>query len=148
MNIQDLIDREELVVSSRKKRFSAMMIDDIILSVLLIIILFNKILIVETTEEIIMLTNHFMTEFIFIKILYQTFFIYQYGATLGKRFMKIKVISLNGANGHTIIMSFSRAVFRIVSELLFYLGFLWGLLDSYNQTWHDKLAKTLVIDDL
>jgi uncharacterized RDD family membrane protein YckC len=42
--------------------------------------------------------------------------------------------------------SINRAIFRIVSESFFYLGFLWGFFDPARQTLHDKTARTLVID--
>ena len=146
MDIESLINREELTIANRQKRISAMLIDDLLLSILLVIILFDKITNIQTIEEIIFLTNQFVLEFMFIKIMYQTFFVYKYGATIGKMFVKIRVVSLRGANGHTVSMAFNRAVFRIISEILFYLGFLWGIFDKYSQTWHDKTAKTIVIN--
>ena len=60
--------------------------------------------------------------------------------------MKIRVIELRSVQKPTVISSLNRAVFRVVSELLFFLGFLWGLLNPERQTWHDKTARTLVVD--
>ena len=80
------------------------------------------------------------------KIVYQTFFVMQYGATLGKLAVKIKVIEIATLTNPNILSSLNRAIFRIVSEMLFYLGFLWGMMDPARQTWHDKTAKTLVVD--
>ena len=45
-----------------------------------------------------------------------------------------------------ILSAFNRAVFRVVSEMIFYLGFLWGMMDPLRQTWHDKTARTVVVD--
>lgn len=39
-----------------------------------------------------------------------------------------------------------RATVRILSEFLFYIGFVWALFDPYKQTWQDKVAKTLVVN--
>jgi uncharacterized RDD family membrane protein YckC len=58
----------------------------------------------------------------------------------------MQVVDQNSFLKPDFIHSFIRAVVRIVSESLLYLGFIWGLLTKTKQTWHDKLAKTLVID--
>ena len=84
-------------------------------------------------------------DYIILKIIYQTFFVYQYGATLGKLAMKIKVIEIRTQSNPSFASSLNRAIFRIISEMFFYLGFLWGMMDPLKQTWHDKTAKTLVI---
>ncbi len=34
---------------------------------------------------------------------------------------------------------------HIVSQFLCYLGYLWMLWDKRNQTWHDKIAGTVVV---
>lgn len=81
-----------------------------------------------------------------LKIIYQTLFVYMYGATLGKMVMKIKIIEIKTLQKPSLSASFNRAVFRIVSEMIFYLGFLWGVLNPTRQTWHDLTAKTLVIN--
>jgi uncharacterized RDD family membrane protein YckC len=39
---------------------------------------------------------------------------------------------------------FSRHLAKIISALPLFLGFLWLLLDPRRQTWHDKLAGTVV----
>jgi uncharacterized RDD family membrane protein YckC len=146
MDTEKLIYREELVLASKKKRTTALFIDDFILSILLFIILWESISQAQTASQMIYIINTFMLEFMIIKIVYQTFFIYQYGATIGKMILKIKVISIDGASGHTFAMALNRAIFRIISELLFYLGFLWGYFDEHTQTLHDKTSKTIVID--
>ena len=70
----------------------------------------------------------------------------QYGATVGKIIMKIRVIEIKTLNNPSVISALNRGVFRVISEMLFYLGFLWGMLDPSRQTWHDKTAKTLVVN--
>ena len=39
-----------------------------------------------------------------------------------------------------------RASMRFLGETLFYLGLVWAFFDPFKQGWHDKLAKTVVID--
>jgi uncharacterized RDD family membrane protein YckC len=65
------------------------------------------------------------------------------GQTPGKRLMGLLVVRSNGARlklGSALL----RWVGYWVSGILF-LGFLWVLLDSKRQGFHDKLARTLVV---
>lgn len=40
---------------------------------------------------------------------------------------------------------FVRALARLVSEFVFYLGYLWMIWDPKRQTWHDKAVNSIVI---
>ena len=133
-------------LATTRKRAFAFFIDEILLSFLLIIALWESFSQAANTEEIINLTNSFVLEYMALKIIYQSFFIMQYGATIGKIVMKIRVIEIKTFQNPNVIVSLNRAIFRVLSEMLFYLGFLWGMLDPSRQTWHDKTARTLVID--
>ena len=142
--IQNILHRENITLASIKKRAMAFVIDETLLSFLLIISLWDSFSKAVTMEEMINLTNSFMFEYMLMKIVYQTFFVMQYGASIGKIIMKIRVIEIRTLVNPTILSSLNRAIFRIISEMFFYLGFLWGMLDPSRQTWHDKTAKTLV----
>lgn len=144
--IENALYREELTLASIKRRALASIIDEILLSFLLIIALWDSFANAQTTEEIINLSNNFVMEYIFMKIVYQAFFTMQYGATIGKIVMKIKVVDLKTLSNPNVFSSLNRAIFRIVSETFFYLGFLWGVLEPAKQTWHDKTARTLVVN--
>ena len=144
--IEKLLNREHLQLASIKKRAMAFFIDEMLLSFLLIIAMSDSFSNAQTVEDIIILTNTYVMQYIIMKIVYQTFFVMQYGATLGKLAMKIKVIDIKTLDNPSFAVSLNRAVFRIISEMIFYLGFLWGMMDPARQTWHDKTAKTLVID--
>jgi len=65
------------------------------------------------------------------KIIYQAFFVMQYGASLGKIAMKIRVIEIKTLDNPNVISSLNRAIFRVISEMLFYLGFLWGMIELF-----------------
>ncbi len=140
------LEREQLYLVPIKKRAFATMIDEVLLSFLLLVVLWDCFNQTETLEDMIMLTNAFVFEFMAIKIVYQAFFIWQYGATLGKILLKIRVIEVSTLDTPTFTASLNRAIFRIISEMIFYLGYLWGTLDPVRQTWHDKTARTVVID--
>lgn len=65
------------------------------------------------------------------------------GATPGKHILGLKVMRTG-----TQRISWGRAIVRYVgywiSALPLFLGFLWILLDTRRQGWHDKLADTIV----
>ena len=128
------------------KRATAFFVDEMLLSFLLIIALWDSFSTAHTMEAMINITNTFLFEYMFMKIVYQAFFVMQYGATLGKIMMKIRVIEVRTLQNPSVVSSLNRAIFRIISETFFYLGFLWGMLDPAKQTLHDKTARTLVIN--
>ena len=144
--IEQLLHRERLTLAPIGKRMSAFAIDELLLSVLLLVVLWDGFAKAQSVEEIIVLTNSFVFEYMVMKIAYQTFFVMQYGATLGKIAMKIYVIELKTLDYPSFIASFNRAVFRVISEMLFYLGFIWGMMDPFKRTWHDRTARTLVVN--
>jgi len=144
--IQDILYRSGLNLSSVSKRATAFFIDELLLSFLLMVALWDPISSAKGIEDIVSITNTFILEYMLMKIVYQAFFVTQYGATLGKIAMKIRVIEVATLQNPSIGSSINRAIFRIVSESFFYLGFLWGFFDPARQTLHDKTAKTLVID--
>lgn len=145
-DIEALLSRENLQLSTVRSRAAAFGIDELLLSTLLSIILWDSISNASSVEEIILVINTFILEYMAIKILYQTFFTMQYGATLGKIVMKIRVIEIKTLSNPGFLSAFNRSVFRIVSEMLFYLGFAWAIFDPYRRSWHDLSARTLVID--
>ena len=144
--IERLLHREGLQLADIKKRSAAFVIDEFLLSFLLIFALWDSFAQAETTEAVIALTNSFVFEYMMMKIAYQTFFVMQYGATIGKLVMKIRVIEIKTLDNPNILVSLNRAIFRVISEMFFYLGFLWGMLNPNRQTWHDLTAKTLVVN--
>lgn len=135
-----------MTLAPNKKRAAAFFIDEILLSFLLLIALWESFSQAQNTEEIINLTNSFVLEYMAVKIIYQAFFVMQYGASIGKIIMKIRVIEVKTLDNPNVIASLNRAIFRVLSEMFFYLGFLWGMLDPSRQAWHDKTAKTLVVN--
>jgi len=144
--IAKILHRENLTLASIPKRSTAFLIDELFLSFLLIAALWDSFSNAVTMEEIINITNSFVLEYIALKIVYQAFFIMQYGATIGKLLLKIRVIEIATLSNPNVIQALNRSIFRIVSEMMFYLGFLWGMMDKTKQTWHDKTAKTLVVN--
>lgn len=140
------LHHEEITLAPNNKRAVAFFIDEILLSFVLIIALWDSFVQATSTEEMILLTNSFVLEFMIMKIIYQSFFVMQYGATLGKLAMKIRVIEIKTLNNPNVLVALNRGIIRVISEMLLYLGFLWGILNPARQTWHDLSAKTLVVN--
>ena len=144
--LQEKLHREDITLADTKKRALALFIDETLLSFILIIALWDTFSSARTTEEIIMVTNSFVLEYMLMKIIYQAFFVMQYGASLGKIALKIKVIEIETLHTPNVLVALNRSIFRVISEMLFYLGFLWGMMNPNRQTWHDLTAKTLVVN--
>lgn len=144
--IEDALHREGIILADIKKRATAFFIDEMLLSFILIFALWDSFAAAKNMEEMINLTNAFVLEYMTMKIVYQAFFVMQYGASIGKIVMKIRVIEIKTLQNPNVLVSLNRAIFRIVSEMFFYLGFLWGMLNPTRQTWHDKTASTLVVN--
>ncbi|MDD5716438.1 MAG: RDD family protein [Sulfuricurvum sp.] len=145
-HLDSLIQRERLELSTIQKRAAAFGIDELLLSILMVVILWDSIVSASTLESMIAVTNNFLLEFMAIKIVYHTFFTMQYGASIGKIIMKIRIIELSTLSNPSFLCAFNRSVFRVVSEILFYMGFIWAMLDPYRRSWHDRSARTLVVN--
>lgn len=81
-------------------------------------------------------------------LLCSTYFIFLHGAggkTIGKMICKIKVIQ---EDGEPIGMkgAFLRWIGYFLS-FIFFVGFFWALFDAKGQAWHDKIAKTYVVNE-
>ena len=144
--IQNALHREGMQLASIKKRAMAFFIDEMLLSLILLIALWDNFSQDMNLEETIILTNTFVLEYMMMKIIYQAFFVMHYGATIGKLVMKIRVVEINTLENPNVLSALNRAIFRVISELVFYLGFLWGMLNPSRQAWHDLTGKTLVVD--
>ncbi len=149
MTDQQIIDRfetENITLATIKQRTFAYTIDEVLISILFMIIFFGRVPQNASYEETLNLLNSLFSYVILLKIIYQTFFVWYYGATPGKMLIKIRVVSTIDLENPAIIYSLNRALVRIVSESLFYIGFLWALTNPKRETWHDKVARTLVVN--
>jgi len=67
------------------------------------------------------------------------------GQTIGKRAMNIRVIDFTGGGPIGPGRALLRYVGRILSAIPCALGYFWMLWDKEKQTWHDKIATTVVV---
>jgi len=145
----------ELPIASNGKRIWSFAIDDMVINLFLIIIFSSQLSelmagMTEVNEASVMLVNQFIMENIAIvfavKVLYHTVLIWQSGMTLGKYLLKIKTVDIGSGNTPGFIQAFWRASVRLLSEMFFYLGFLFAFFSPLHQTLHDKLSNCVVID--
>ena len=139
-------ERENISLAPFPKRFLAYFIDEILISFLFVMIYIGSIEESNNIEETISIINGLVIYIIILKVIYQTFFIQMYGATPGKIFMKIKVVSIHDLENPQLLYSLNRAVVRILSESIFYLGFIWAFMNPKRESWHDKAGHTLVVN--
>ncbi len=144
--IIEKFERENITLASLPKRFFAYLIDEILVSFLFIMIYLSSIEKSTNVEETINMINGLVFYIMILKVIYQSFFVWMYGATLGKIFMKIRVISIEDLENPTLVYAINRATVRILSESAFYLGFLWALTNPKRETWQDKMGHTLVVN--
>lgn len=93
----------------------------------------------------------FQNDFIVINLLvsgvYNLFFMTRFnGQTPGKMMLGLRAIKKNGKR-FTFVDALLRNVIGYTLSGMFLLGYLWALFDRESQTWHDKLAGTVVIDE-
>jgi len=142
-------------IASSQKRITAFVIDDIVVSLFFFIIfyeqlsaLFSDITVVD--ETVLANINDFLAQNLLvvlaIKVIYHTVFVWQNGMTLGKYLMKIKVIDIATGNTPDFSKALLRALVRIPSEILFYVGFLMAFFMPLRQTLHDKLSNCVVVN--
>jgi len=67
------------------------------------------------------------------------------GQTVGKMALGIRVYDLRQGGPIGYGRGFIRYIARILSTIPLLLGYFWMLWDSEKQTWHDKLAGSVVV---
>lgn len=150
------LEREGIKIASSQKRIIAFGIDEMIVCLLFFAVFFNDFAVIanqglnqdEIYNQITELVSSLVLYLLSIRLIYQTFFIWYMGATIGKMVVKTTCIDINYLDKPNFITSLNRALIRNVSEFAFYLGFLWAFGNDLRQTWHDKFSKVVVIDVL
>ncbi len=144
-----------LPIAANSKRIWSFVIDDMVINLFLMIIFSSQMTalmsgITEVNEESIALVNQFIMDNIAvvlaIKVLYHALLIWQSGMTLGKYIMKIKAVDMFSGERLSFTQALWRASVRLISEMFFYVGFLFAFFSPLHQTLHDKLSNCVVID--
>lgn len=146
-NIVEKLQREEIIIANLKKRTLAFVIDDLIITILFFMIYYDSF--ISVNDDFVALQGKitsFVWQLLALRVIYQTFFVWKYGATIGKIILKIRCLDENMLDIPSFSKAFLRACVRILSESCFYLGFAWAFGNKARQTWHDKIARTIVCE--
>lgn len=154
------IEEKPVVSAPRRKRFYAYLID--IIPITFIVAVFFSIFsnFWEALNNYINLGGHPQIRAAFLVVRNQVqlvsfivWLIYStildassFNGSFGKYLMGIKVIDEYGQR-LTFQQSLMRNSTKVISQAVFSLGFIWILFDKKRQGWHDKIAKTLVVED-
>jgi len=159
--MQEIQNLDEENIAAMPKRILAFLIDELAVSILLLIIFYDPIMAIVASfpseltadsqlllqQNIIAFSQDNLFLIIALKVSYHTFLIWQNkGMTLGKYLLKIRVISLFDHGAPTFSYALVRAVLRLLNDLFFYLGFIMAFFLPLKQTFHDKIAKCVVVD--
>jgi len=141
------MNSENLQLASMPSRIKAFVIDDLLISLVFVALFWEQI----TSSDgqlinMLIIMNEHVMQVLFLKFIYQGFFVWYYGATVGKIIAKIRVIDYNSFERVSLASSFLRSITRIFSEMFFYIGFIIGFFNDGKQTLHDKIGRTLVIN--
>jgi uncharacterized RDD family membrane protein YckC len=67
------------------------------------------------------------------------------GQTVGKKLLNIRVVDLGNTQSIGFVRAAMRNVVAYFVSVVFLLGYLWMLWDEERQTWHDKVASSIVV---
>lgn len=82
-----------------------------------------------------------------VEIIYNSIFTYKYGATLGKVFLKIKIINKHSFDTPGLMESIIRSISKYVLGTVLYFGFIFAFISKYRTTLHDKIANTIIVNN-
>ena len=141
------INIDNLSLASSKLRLKAFIIDDFAITLIVMLMIWDQIAAVNGDfSAVLILLNNAFIQIIILKFIYQTFFIWYYGATIGKMIAKIKIIDYENFGKVSLANAILRSMGRILSEMIFYIGFIVAFYSDSKQTFHDRIGKTLVVN--
>jgi uncharacterized RDD family membrane protein YckC len=82
---------------------------------------------------------------ILVGLAYYTYLEGESGQTIGKRAVGIRVVDIGGGGAIGFSRAFLRYIGRYLSAIPIFLGYFWMLWDPQKQTWHDKIANSVVV---
>lgn len=150
---------QQLRLASIGKRWLAIIIDGLIVGVitLMLVSVSGAFVTIEASflsndatmisAAVSQFQNDVLTMNLLVSAVYNVAFMTMFnGQTLGKIMLKLRVIKKNGRR-IGILDAIIRNVFGYTISGMFLLGYLWAMFDREKQTWHDKLAGTVVVDE-
>ncbi|MFC2345769.1 RDD family protein [Campylobacter sp.] len=144
-SVIDRLENENITLASVGKRAVAWGIDKFLLSALFFVIYYDKFDGIDFEQTVVLLAN-LTLQIVLLDVIYQTFFTWYCGASIGKVAMKIVCVDIDLLDKPGLLNSLTRSLVRIIGENAFFLGFAWVFSNPLFQTWQDKAAKTVVIN--
>lgn len=143
---QTLIAPLNVVYAGFWSRYFAMVIDTLIVWTPLVVLIF--ILVFANLWDSIgdnPMSTLMSVIALIIQATYNVYFISRSGQTPGKKILKIKVQEVSTGKNLGIVAVVLREVIGKFISSFFDLGYIWMLRDPNKQTWHDKIAKSVVV---
>jgi uncharacterized RDD family membrane protein YckC len=137
--------REGLALAPMDKRVKAFIVDELVISLLVFVAFWDRIASATTVTQSLESLNEVVLWILVLKIAYHAIFVTLYGATLGKLWQKIYVITIDDLAKPPFMAALARGSMRAISEWLFYVGFIWAWINPNRQTWQDKIGRTIVV---
>lgn len=148
MDLEEKLFREGLIPSSLGKRAGAMIIDQVIVSLILAVSFWEQFQSAAGNMERLILISQSIMPYAFVLLLmYQTFFVFMYGKTVGKIVMRIRIVDVYTLDKPSLFFAFMRAMVRTIGEALFFVTMAYAIVDPFRRTLHDLVAKVVVVDD-
>jgi uncharacterized RDD family membrane protein YckC len=85
--------------------------------------------------------------FFVVYFIYFPYFWTKNGQTLGMRPFKLRVVMDKDGGKVTIGPAILRLIGYWIDQIIFYLGYIWVLIDNRRRGWHDLIAGTVVIQE-
>ena len=141
------MNTDNLEFATTRSRMLAFVIDDFLVTFIIIAMYWSQIAASgNDLVSVLAVMNEFVWQILILKFIYQAFFVWYYGATVGKIITKIRVIDFDNLDRVSLPTSITRSILRIISEMFFYIGFIFAFFNDGKQTFHDKIAKTLDVN--
>ncbi|MFA6788474.1 MAG: RDD family protein [Arcobacteraceae bacterium] len=145
-NNQQQNNSNNLELATIGSRVKAFVIDDLLITAVFLLLYWEKFSATDDAMVLLAIMNEGVYQVLLLKFVYQGFFVWYYGATLGRIFAKIRVIDYYHFGRVSLFTAFIRSFFRIISEMFFYIGFVFAFFNDSKQTLQDKIARTLVVN--
>ncbi|GEM_PF-7070241 len=134
-----------MIVAGVFRRLFAAIIDSVVLGFFSLMLYWDNFLDITDVRSIVIIISHFAPVLILLDLFYQTFFVWYCSATPGKIITKIVCLDKDTLVKPRLWQSLLRALVRLVSFNLFYIGCIWILTNKSRRAWHDYLANTVVL---
>lgn len=144
-NIADLLAREGLSLAPLSRRIAAYIIDDFLMAIILVAIFWDKISNAQDPQIMINALQGSIFVAYLVRFFYQWIFTAQFGASIGKMALKIRVVDTTMLNNPSWGKSAIRSAFRCFGEACMYLPFLLVFEGPLKAALHDRVGKSVVI---